>query len=149
VVLVTALVGTGFGFPRLHGRSAGHKLMYQAATRGDATRLAQIIRENPEDVRAADAKGNTALHLVALHDHLDAARVLLGAGAQVNARNGDGMTPLMVAAKSGSLEVVKLLLKRGADTTITDMHGWTASKWAQKTHRDQIAILIASSAVTR
>ena len=145
-LLVSALVGTGFGFPRFAARAASHKPIHQAATRGDAARVAQTIRENPSALSAADAKGNTALHLAAFHNRVDAARVLLGAGAQVNATNALAVTPLMLAAQAGSSQVVKLLLKGGADTTIRDARGRTALKWAKKTRHYEIAMRIAFAA---
>ena len=142
-VLVSALVGAGFGFPRFAARAGDHEPIHQAAARGDAARLTEIIRQNSSAVSAADAKGSTALHLAAFHDRADAARILLVAGAQVNARNAEGLTALMVAAKAGSLQVVSVLLKSGADTKIRDAHGWTALKWAKKSHHYEIAMRIA------
>ncbi len=145
-VLVSALVGTGFNFPRFAVRAANHKPIHQAAARGDATKLAQTIRANPGAVSVPDAKGNTPLHLAAFHGHVDASRVLLRAGAQVDARNAEGMTPLMIAAKAGNLPLVKVLLKGGATTTIKDLHGWTALNWAKKTHHYEIAVRVAFAA---
>jgi ankyrin repeat protein len=145
-VLVSALIGTGFGFPRFAARAGNQKPIHQAATRGDAVTLVEIIRLNPNAVSSVDAKGNTALHLAASHDHVDAARVLLRAGSQANAENTLGMTPLMLAAKRGNSKIVKVLLQNYADTKIRDAHGWTALKWAKKTHHYESAILIALAA---
>jgi ankyrin repeat protein len=145
-MLVGALFLTDFGFPRFAARSGNQKPIHQAAIRGDAVTLVEIIRQNPSAVNAIDPKGNTALHLAAARDHVDAARVLLRAGAQVNAASTLGMTPLMLAAKLGNSKIVKVLLQNYADTKIRDAHGWTALKWAKKTHHYESAILIAVAA---
>jgi ankyrin repeat protein len=51
---------------------------------------------------------------------LEAARLLLDAGADPSRAGGDGVTPLMYAAATGQLEVLQLLLERGAavDTVV-------------------------------
>ena len=47
--------------------------------------------------------------------HIDAAIMLLDAGADVNYSDLDGYTPLIEAAHGGHLEMLRLLLRRGAD----------------------------------
>jgi ankyrin repeat protein len=56
----------------------------------------------------------TALVMAAANGRLEAARLLLDAGADPSLANGDGTTPLMSAAWTGHLEVLQLLLERGA-----------------------------------
>jgi ankyrin repeat protein len=57
---------------------------------------------------------------------LEAARLLLDAGANVNARDGSGATALHGAAGSGWNDVVSLLAARGADLHAKDGRGRTA-----------------------
>jgi ankyrin repeat protein len=58
---------------------------------------------------------------------LEAARLLLDAGADPSLADGDGYTPLMAAAQNGHLEVLRLLLARGAAMdTVESHHGFTA-----------------------
>jgi ankyrin repeat protein len=54
-----------------------------------------------QDVRLLSATRNS---------DLDAARSLLGAGADPNVAQGDGMTPLHLAAERGNVEMAKLLI---------------------------------------
>ena len=67
-----------------------------------------------------DETGRTALHLAAQNNHLEAVRVLLRGGANVNAINPDvcGDTPLGSIAGNCSLAMAALLLQAGANPRI-------------------------------
>ena len=62
-------------------------------------------------VDAPNPLGETALMLAALHGELDAVRMLVGRGAEVNRA---GWTPLHYASTNGHVEVVRYLLERHA-----------------------------------
>jgi hypothetical protein len=64
----------------------------------------------------------TALGAVAAHGHLEAVRLLLDKGAELDIAGSNGLTPLMAAAATGQLEVVRLLLARGAAVDAADVH---------------------------
>jgi hypothetical protein len=77
--------------------------------------------------RRLTLKGATLLHLAAEYGKVDAARVLLDHGAEVNARaeideaGVGGQTPLfhaMTQQRDWGLPVAELLVKRGADVTL-------------------------------
>ena len=51
---------------------------------------------------------------------IDAVRILIERGCDVNMRVEDGWTPLMAAANVGSLSIVKLLIDSGADANALD-----------------------------
>ncbi|WP_313222559.1 ankyrin repeat domain-containing protein [Pseudoxanthomonas mexicana] len=71
----------------------------------------------------------TALHLAAFGGHLDACRMLIANGAEVDAltlpleRRESGDTPLMRAVWGRSIAVAELLLEAGAD--VDDVDGMT------------------------
>ena len=68
-----------------------------------------------------------ALHWACQDGHLECAKALLGAGADINKQNNGGWTPLMCAAAlHGRIEVVRELLKRGAKKELKDKSGKTA-----------------------
>jgi ankyrin repeat protein len=68
------------------------------------------------------------------HRHLDAARLLLESGADVNGQDVLGGIALIVAASNGDLPMLEMLLKAGADVRVADHDGNTAPVWA--THRN-------------
>ena len=55
--------------------------------------------------------GRTALMLAIENCHVDVARCLVDAGANLEVENEEGLTALALACGNGSLEVVKLLLE--------------------------------------
>jgi ankyrin repeat protein len=69
--------------------------------------------------------GLTPLHYAARHNHVEAARLLLQAGAKVNAREANDITPLLMAIGSGNAAVAIFLLEHGSDVNATDWYGRT------------------------
>ena len=69
------------------------------------------------DSNATGINGWAPLHMASARGHVDKAKLLIDAGADVNHRiEIDGEeTPLMEAAQSGQADTVQLLLKHGAD----------------------------------
>ena len=70
--------------------------------------------------------GWVALHWACINGHLECAKALLGAGADINKQTNGGRTPLMLAAINGKIEVVRELLKRGAKKELKSKNGNTA-----------------------
>lgn len=66
------------------------------------------------DLAGADGDGRTALHLACNGGHIDVARALLDAGADLNAVDHDQRTPLHRACSDGTLEIVAALIDGGA-----------------------------------
>jgi ankyrin repeat protein len=67
------------------------------------------------DIHATNALGNSALHIAVYWGDIEAVKLLLAAGLDVNKHGEHGYTPLHCACESGHLEVVKLLLDAGAN----------------------------------
>src|SRR3712207_3388254 len=106
------------------------RAMLDAAFWGHLQTVRELVERDPALARAMSAgehyeAGVTALHLAACGGHLEVARTLIGAGAEVNAVARDG-TPLSVAVWEGHLELVELLLAYGADPRAAAPNGETA-----------------------
>ncbi len=76
----------------------------------------------------------TALHMAVSSGDVDAVRLLLDAGSELDAQDVRGMTPLVwaVATDRPNVEIVKLLLARRASPAIKTKDGEDALDWARK-----------------
>ena len=87
------------------------------------------------------------MHKAAKEGNIDAVKLHLGAGADVNAKDGEGQTPLHPAAFKGDKEIAELLISQGADVDAKDENGDTPLNWAAAGGHKEIAeLLIASGA---
>ncbi len=78
---------------------------------------------------------------------LDACKLLIANGAEIDAQDEDGLTPLMFATLDGQQEVVELLIREGARLNQIDEEGETALHYAAKYGQNKIAeLLIANGA---
>jgi ankyrin repeat protein len=83
--------------------------------------------------------GYTPLIVAAQQGHLECARVLATAGADLETKQEHGLTALMAAARDGHVEIVELLLDAGADWKATTNAGSTALAVAK--HFKQTAVV--------
>lgn len=112
--------------------------LLEAAGADDAA-MVKLFLEQGLDPKAKNIGGMTALILAAGNANVEAARLLLAKGAEVNAvsapsfgppmKNGPialgNLTPLLLAASSGNVELVQMLLDAGADINAQDVRGMT------------------------
>jgi uncharacterized protein len=98
--------------------------LHACAEVGDVSRLKQALQQ-PGDVDRLNDFKVTALFTAAQYDQLEAARLLISNGANVNHAAKDGTTPLMMAVLGQDISLVKLLLEAGADVNATDEDGVT------------------------
>ena len=94
--------------------------VFEAAAVGRADRLRELLDEDPALANAWAEDGFQPLGLASFFGHVDAARLLVERGAEVNSasRNDFKVMPLHSAAATGDAEVryelAKLLLEHGA-----------------------------------
>ena len=100
--------------------------VFAAAATGRIDDLGRALKETGA-VRAYAYDGWTPLHLAAFFGRIDAARLLLDAGADLHAvsRNSLTNTPLHAAAAGKHSDVALLLLARGARSDTADAGGYT------------------------
>ena len=82
----------------------------------DPRRVAEALAHgaNP-NLHFREARQRTALMVAADWGNLDAVKILVKAGAEIDARDAEGRTPLMFAAGQDRVSIVKYLLAQGAD----------------------------------
>lgn len=67
------------------------------------------------DVNACNCLGENALHIAVRWGDVDAVKLLITSGVDVNKHGEEGYTPLHYACEEGNLEIVRLLLDGGSD----------------------------------
>ena len=123
--------------------------IFAAAIQGDCAQLEALLAGNRSLVEALSSDGWTPLHLAAFFGNIDAARLLLNKGAQVNARSTNPMEnlPLHAAAAGRHPGLVKLLLDHGASANARQHGGFTPlHSAAQNGDLDSARALIAGGA---
>ena len=104
--------------------------LHYAARRGSPEVVSALIKAGA-NLLARNTRGRTPLHLAAMHDKLDQAKVIVNTDecdkACVNARTNDDRTPLHDAAASSTPmpEMVKFLIVEGARLDVHDSDGLT------------------------
>src|SRR5579871_1748154 len=110
-------------------------------------RAIRDLLANHADVNAAQADGTTALHWAAHWNDLDAAALLIGAGARVDAANELGVTPLSLACVNDSGEMVEKLMQAGANANLALRSGETPlMTCARSGSADAVKALLARGA---
>lgn len=91
--------------------------------------------------------GSTPLAIAAEFNRVEAARLLLARGVDVELANNQGVTPLSYAASKGHVSIAQLLLDHGAKVGASDRYGqmplWQA---AQYQHYELAALLLGHGA---
>ena len=148
-VLITVGIATGiYWFWRDQQTKSIHYELLAAATSGDVSKAAELIRRGAPVSARFGGDGDTALHRAAAYGHVDLVRLLLQAGAYVNAVDADGATPLLAAAYHGHLAVVKILVEAGANINAQETrHGFTPlQEAARKGHVEVVRLLLVKGA---
>lgn len=99
----------------------------QAAQFGDVNKLLSLLDSCSVSPNSVDQDDCSLLHWAAINNRIEAAKLLLQRGANVNAVGGVlASTPLHWAARHGHARMVAVLVRNGADWTIRDVEGFTA-----------------------
>nr|CAD2197672.1 unnamed protein product [Meloidogyne enterolobii] len=86
-----------------------------------------FLNFNKFETIQVDQDDCSLLHWAAINNRIEAAKLLLQRGANVNAVGGVlASTPLHWAARHGHARMVAVLVRNGADWTIRDVEGFTA-----------------------
>ena len=97
---------------------------FAAAALGDTDTLIEILDKDPNQARATNGYDTTPLHLAAWNGHVDATKLLIEKGADLNAEDRSGCPPVFYASYWGkSWNTTEVLLQSGASLTYTNMWG--------------------------
>lgn len=99
--------------------------LIRAAAEGNTARVKELIARGAP-LNGQDARGRTAAMAATHGNHVETARALLEAGADVNLRDQMLDNPFLYAGAAGYLEILKLAYAAGADPRITNRFGGTA-----------------------
>ncbi|XP_071944975.1 E3 ubiquitin-protein ligase MIB2-like [Antedon mediterranea] len=106
----------------------GFNTLQYAALRG-CTKAVELILSQTEGKQLVNSKkkdGFTALHVAAVNDHVEVAKLLIQKGkADLEIKNNKGATPLMCAVDEFHVKVVGVLVEAGSNVNCTDNDGDT------------------------
>ena len=122
----------------------------EAVNRSDMKALRKLARRHGGSVFGVLQPGSfAAIHDAAGLGFVDALRVMVDSGADVNVKDELGMTALMKASVKGHVGVVEQLLAHNAGVDLLDKRGLTALWIAEKKGHAAIAALLREHGATR
>ena len=107
--------------------------IHEAVMEGNVERVAQLLKADPGLAMTPDENdrfNSLPLHLAAIHGHVDIAKLLLTAGADVDCGDSDESTPLHNAGLNRHPEMLAFLLENGANVNRRDRNGAYALSFA-------------------
>jgi uncharacterized protein len=119
--------------------------LVNAASRGDAAEVRALLDDGAEvDERRED--GRTAVTAAALGDHVEVARVLIAAGADVDLQDADRNNALLVTGETGSVAMLREVLRGKPDLGATNRYGGVALIPASdRGHADYVRAILADT----
>ena len=104
-------------------------------------------RQSPGKKLPKQAQGVTAMQIAAAQGEIEALKVLIEEGADVNARNVQKLTALHMAVAENRMKAVEILLDAGADPDLTDHRGRTVlTRAAQEGSYRAVSMLVDAGA---
>ncbi|XP_022916147.2 serine/threonine-protein phosphatase 6 regulatory ankyrin repeat subunit B isoform X2 [Onthophagus taurus] len=129
---------------RLRPDGKGKIPLLLAVEAGNQSMCRELLSSQTADqLKAAAANGDTALHLAARRKDVDMVRILVDYGTSVDIRNGEGQTPLHIAAAEGDEVLVKYFYGVRASASVTDNQDRTPMHLAAENGHAGIIELLA------
>ena len=128
--------------------------VFEAAAVGRTDRLRELLDAEPDLANAWAGDGFQPLGLASFFGHVEAARLLVERGAEVNSasRNDMKVMPLHSAAATGDpearIELAKLLLEHGADPNARQQDDFTPLMAAEHNGDERLRRLLLESGAT-
>ncbi|MEN7551605.1 ankyrin repeat domain-containing protein [Rapidithrix thailandica] len=106
-------------------KSDQHPLL-RAARNNDIEKINVLLAQGNLDLETKNTGGKTALLLATEQNHLQAAKLLIEAGANVNTQDQIQDSPFLLAGARGYTEILRLCFEANPDYTVFNRYGGTA-----------------------
>ena len=145
------LLGAGSNFEVMGLASDNFDPILALAIEGDSQQLQQIIQAGGS-IDVVDGRGRSAVLVVTMQNNMNALRLLIELGADVDlydeAKGVIDQTAFLYAGAKGMNEALLLLITAGANPEIYNYYGGTALiPAAEKGHVDTVELLLEKSEV--
>lgn len=124
----------------------GMTMLHHAAFAGNSQIVQALLDAIPMQsvkVDAVDREGWTPLHCSASVGHVEATRILLTHGANVNAHDACRRTPLHLAALNNHTDMAEVLVRHGALRTSKNVAGMTPMESAAAAGHTELSQMLA------
>ncbi len=101
-----------------------------------------IIESGLVDLDDKDGSGHAPLHWATLMNRIEASKLLIEMGANLDVEDDDRCTPLHIASMFDYVMIAKMLIGAGADVEAKDERGYTPLHWASRRNYIEIAKLL-------
>jgi len=115
--------------------------IYDACRKGNVELIKQLSKVNPDTINTPNKSGYTPLLIAGYRNQLEAVKVLLDLGANVNAVSEDG-TVLTAACYKSNTALVKILLEQHADVNVKNNAGTTPLMFAIMAENEEMVKLL-------
>lgn len=118
--------------------------IHDASQYGDLTKVAELLKTNPDLVSSKDTNGWMPLHWATMYGHKEIVGLLLVNKADVNAKDKNGETALHFAVMLGRQNLAELLLVNKAEVNAKDNDGQTPLFYTS--NKDIVELLLKNKA---
>ncbi|MFT7120427.1 MAG: ankyrin repeat protein [Neolewinella sp.] len=115
--------------------------IFEAIRNGDVDQLKTVIETTPSSLISTDERGSTPLVLASYLGSMEATKLLVEAGAELNTCGMTG-TALMGVCFKGYAEIASYLIGAGANIDATHANGSTALTFAAMFNKVEIVKLL-------